>query len=86
MIWNIYRLNQDQNGKTKVLTDEYLRQEEPMNCWQHFQLLFWFDSVGDYLHRIYPNELEVNDTTDIQKSSSYLDLHLEVNNGGRLKN
>ena len=41
---------------------------------------------GDYLHRIYPNELEVNDTTDTQKSASYLDLHLEVNNGERFKN
>ena len=40
---------------------------------------------GDYLHRIYPNELEVKDTTDIQKSASYLDFHLEIDNGGRLK-
>jgi hypothetical protein len=38
---------------------------------------------GDYLHRIYPNELEVKDTTDIQKSASYLDIHLEMDNGGR---
>ena len=76
MIWNIYRLNQDQNGKTKVLTDEYLRQEEPMDCWQHFQLVLI--RFGDYLHRIYPNELEVNDTTDTQKSASYLDLYIEI--------
>jgi len=40
---------------------------------------------GDYLHRIYPNELEVNDTTDNQTSASYLDLHLEIDNGGRFK-
>jgi len=40
---------------------------------------------GDYLHHIYPNELEVKDTTDTQKSASYLDLHLEIDNGGRLK-
>ena len=39
---------------------------------------------GDYLHRIYPNELEVKDTTDTQKSASYLDLHLEIDNGGRV--
>jgi hypothetical protein len=38
---------------------------------------------GDYLHRIYPNELEVKDTTDIQKSASYLDIHLEIDNEGR---
>ena len=36
----------------------------------------WF---GDYLHRIYQNELEVKDTTDTQKSASYLDLHLDKN-------
>jgi len=40
---------------------------------------------GDHLHRIYPNELDVNDTTDNQKYSSYLDLHLEIDNGGKLK-
>jgi hypothetical protein len=26
-------------------------------------------------HRIYPNELEKKDTTDIQMSASYIDLH-----------
>jgi hypothetical protein len=41
---------------------------------------------GDYLYRIYPNELEVKDTTDTQKFASYLDLDLEVDNGGRFKN
>jgi hypothetical protein len=35
---------------------------------------------GDYLHRIYPNELEVKDTTDTQKYASYLNLHLEIDN------
>ena len=35
---------------------------------------------GDYLHHSYPNELEVNDTTDTQKSAPYLDLHLEIDN------
>jgi len=36
---------------------------------------------GDYIHRIYPNELQVKDTTDTQKSASYL----EIDNAGRLK-
>jgi len=40
---------------------------------------------GDYLHRIYPNEFEAKDTTDTQKFASYLDIHLEIDNGGRLK-
>jgi len=41
---------------------------------------------GDYLHLIYPNELKVvKDTTDTQKSATYIDLHLEIDNEGRLK-
>merc|ERR1711860_20912 len=38
----------------------------------------------DYLHLIYPSELEIKDTTDTPKSASYLDLHLEIDNGGKL--
>jgi hypothetical protein len=33
---------------------------------------------GDYLHRTYSNEFEINDTTDTQKFASYFDL--EINN------
>jgi hypothetical protein len=40
---------------------------------------------GDYLDLIYSNELEVKDTTDTQNSVSYRDIHLEINNGRRLK-
>ena len=40
---------------------------------------------GDYGERIYPIELEIKDTTDTVKSASYLDLHLEIDNEGRLK-
>jgi hypothetical protein len=35
---------------------------------------------GDYL-----NEIEVTDTTDSQMYASDLDIHLEIDNGGRLK-
>jgi hypothetical protein len=44
-----------------------------------------FFKFGDYLHLIYPNQLEAKDTTDTQRSASYLDLHFETYNGGRLK-
>jgi hypothetical protein len=33
----------------------------------------------------FQNEFEVKDITDTQKSASYLDFHLEIANGGRLK-
>jgi hypothetical protein len=39
--------------------------------------------VRDFVHRIYPIELKIKDTTD--RSASYLDLHLEINNEGRLR-
>ncbi len=38
---------------------------------------------SDYLNRIYWNELEVKDTTDTHEAASYLDLHFEIDNGGR---
>ena len=40
---------------------------------------------GDYVERVYPIELAIKDTTDTVKSASYLDLHLEIDNEGRLK-
>jgi len=38
---------------------------------------------SNYLHLLYPNQLEVKDTTDTQMSASYLDLGID--NGGILK-
>jgi hypothetical protein len=40
---------------------------------------------GDYLHLIYLSEHEIKDTTHTQKSASYLDLYLEIDNAGNLK-
>ena len=40
---------------------------------------------GDQVERIYPIELEIKNTTDTVKSTSYLDFHLEIDNEGRLK-
>jgi hypothetical protein len=34
--------------------------------------------LGDFVYRIYPIELEIKDTTDTDRSASYLDLHLEI--------
>jgi hypothetical protein len=35
--------------------------------------------------RIYPIELEIKDTTDTDRSASYLDLNLEIDSEGRLR-
>ena len=40
---------------------------------------------GDFVDRIYPIELEIKDTTDTDKSSSYLGIHLEIGSDGRLR-
>jgi hypothetical protein len=40
---------------------------------------------GDFVGRIYPIELEIKDTTERARSSSYLDLHLEIDSEGRLR-
>jgi len=48
-------------------------------------LFYYLTILGEYLPLIYPNELEAKDTTDTQKSTSYLDLQIEIDNGGRLK-
>jgi hypothetical protein len=51
----------------------------------YLQTLLNISRFDEYLRFIYPNELEVKDTTDTQKSASYFDLHIEIDNGGRLK-
>ena len=40
---------------------------------------------GDFIDHIYPIELEIKDTTDTDRSASYLDLHLEIDSEGRLR-
>ena len=39
---------------------------------------------GDLLHRIYPQELQIKDTTDSIKSASYLDLYVGIARKGKL--
>ena len=40
---------------------------------------------GHFVGRIYPIELGIKDTTDTDRSASYLDLHLEIDSEGRLR-
>ena len=37
---------------------------------------------NDYIDVIYPNELEIKDTTDAPKWANYLDLYLEFDEDG----
>jgi hypothetical protein len=36
----------------------------------------------NYVHLIYPNELEIKDTTESDKSASYLDILLNIDSNG----
>jgi hypothetical protein len=40
---------------------------------------------GDFVDRIYSIELEIKDTTDTDRSASYIDLHLEIDSEGQLR-
>ena len=40
---------------------------------------------GDFVDRIYPIELEIKDTTETDRPTSYLDLFLEIDSEGRLR-
>ena len=42
-------------------------------------------NFGDFVVHIYPIELEIKDTTDTDRSASYLDLHLEIDSERRLR-
>jgi hypothetical protein len=35
---------------------------------------------GSFVDCIYPNELEIKDIIDTDRSASYLDLHLDIDN------
>ena len=37
---------------------------------------------GEFVYRIYPIEIEIKDTTDTDRSASYLDLHLKIDSEG----
>jgi hypothetical protein len=44
-----------------------------------------YSRFGDFVDRFYLIELEIKDTTDTDRSASYLDLHLEIDSGGWLR-
>ena len=40
---------------------------------------------GDYVDRIYSIEVEIKDTIETERSASYLELQVEIDNKGRLR-
>ena len=47
-------------------------------------LFFIFNKLGDFDDRIYPIELEIEDTTDTARFASCIDLHPEIDSEIRL--
>ena len=41
--------------------------------------------IGNFVDRIYPTGLETKDTTDTERSASYIDVHLELSSEGRTR-
>jgi hypothetical protein len=75
-----YRRNYDRNHKLWdiVSSERYIL---------HMQVLLECcnSRFGDFVDRIYPIEIEINDDTDTDRSASYLDIHLEIDSEGRLR-
>ena len=67
---------------TRPTNDNFTEQQAPDI---HDVLSLNNSKFVDYVEHIYPIELEIKDTTDTVKSASYLDLHLKIDNEGRLK-
>ena len=55
------------------------------NCAPKLGELFLHSYEADFLYLIFPNELEVKETTDAHMSASYLVFHTEVDNERKLK-
>jgi hypothetical protein len=47
--------------------------------------MFWLVAMTSLSTMLYPIELEIKDTTDTDKSASYLDLHIEFDSESRLR-
>jgi hypothetical protein len=50
------------------------------------QTIFYFRPNNTYVDSIYPNELEIKDTTECSTSASYLDVLLKLDTNGKLTN
>jgi len=68
-----------------LLSFVFLHAYEPYFLQGFLKLSLNNSRFGDYLHLVNPNELEVMDATDTRKSTSFLNFHIEIDNGGRIK-
>jgi hypothetical protein len=69
----VQKLLQDNNKKLAVSFNHTFRYIDDGN-----------HNFHNYVHLIYPDELEIKDTTESDKSGSYLDIILNIDSNGRL--
>jgi len=57
-----------------------------MFCYLDYVLSLNNSRLCDFVDRIYPIELDIKDTTDTDRSASCIELHLEIDSEGAVKN
>jgi hypothetical protein len=73
----VQKLLQDNNKKLAVSFNDTFRYiNDVLSINNH--------NFHNYVHLVYPNELQIKDTTESDKSASYLDLLLNIDSNGRL--
>jgi hypothetical protein len=73
------KLLQDNNKKKKKLAMFFKHTFRYIGRWCTI-----YHDFHNYVHFIYPDELEIKDTTESDKSVSYLDILLNIDFSGRL--
>jgi hypothetical protein len=89
----LYKLCSSSRRITLLFVRGRLQDKNEKNLTRSFNFTFrYIDDVlslnnstfGDFVDFIYPIELEIKDTTDTDRSASYLDLHIEIDSEGRV--
>ena len=89
----MYKLCSSSRRITLLFVRGRLQDKNEKNLTRSFNFTFrYIDDVlslnnstfGDFVDFIYPIELEIKDTTDTDRSASYLDLHIEIDSEGRV--
>ena len=68
VIQGLLKKNEKKLARSFNFTFRYIDDVPPLNN----------SRFGDFVDRIYPIELEIKDTTDTDRSASYIDLQLEI--------
>ena len=72
----VQKLLRDKNQKACRVLQPYRYIDDVLSINNH--------NFHNYVHLIYPNELEINDTTESDRCASYLDILLNIDSNGRL--